>query len=299
MKLDNRRNEAQYAFAMLLSGTIGVVVVLSQQQALDIVLYRCVIAATILCCICWKKGHFSALYFKRKPVAATIIAGVALTLNWVLLFESFSYVPIGIATTIYHLKPFILILYGLWFLGDSVSTSKLIWILTAFFGFALVSNIGIADFGSPLSSTAYIFGALLALGAASLQPVSTIAILHSLKPFPPSLVALGQFTVGTLIIFPFFSGGGSTPSGPEWGYILILGVVHTVMMYALMYKSIPFISTSTIAILQFLYPITALALDYAVFELTPSPQQMAGIFLIILSALGVSFDWSAMGFRRV
>lgn len=294
---DVRRGGIGYATTMILSGTIGLVVVAADQPSINVVFFRCVIASAILGAFCLATRRFTPDFFTRGPLIATFVAGTALVANWVLLFESYRHVPIGIATVVFHLKPFILLLYGQLLLGDRITWPKLFWMTTGFLGFLAIARLDRIDGG--LAGDGYLLGIGLALGAALLQPISTVAILKSLKPFSPYVIALGQFVLGILFLAPLLETGDLPVTAVQWGCLAILGIVHTVVMYSLMYMSLPRIRTALIAILQFLYPVTALVVDYVVFDTVLDLHQALGVAAIMLAILGTSLNWTpAALFRR-
>src|SRR6056297_1780598 len=84
--------------AMVLSGTLGFFVFESGQNAWNVVFFRCVFGAVSLALYCWARGMFAQQYFDRNTFLLTLFGGAALVLNWVLLFSSFEYASISIAT---------------------------------------------------------------------------------------------------------------------------------------------------------------------------------------------------------
>jgi drug/metabolite transporter (DMT)-like permease len=64
-----------------------------------------------------------------------------------------------------------------------------------------------------------------------------------------------------------------------------LGIVHTGLLYVLLYGAVQKLSTSAVALMSFLYPATALGFDVVVYGLRPGPVQGAGILLIVGAVL--------------
>lgn len=241
----------QYATTMVLSGTIGVVVVFAEQSSFNVVFFRCLIASGVLFLLCLFTGRFQQDFFRPAPLLATLIAGGALVVNWALLFKSFDFVPIGVATAVYHLKPFILLFYGVLLLRDRLTYVKIAWTALSFLGFLFISRLDAFQEGFAGLPESYFIGIGLAFVAACLQPVSTVVILRYLRPFSPYVIALGQFVLGVFFILPLVSFDAMPESSQQWVFLTILGVVHTVVMYSLMYVSLPKIPTALIAVLQF------------------------------------------------
>jgi drug/metabolite transporter (DMT)-like permease len=51
-----------------------------------------------------------------------------------------------------------------------------------------------------------------------------------------------------------------------WRYLLILGIVHTGIMYQLLYSAIQKLPTPITGSLSFIYPLVAMVVDYLVFH---------------------------------
>ena len=98
----------QMSLAMIISGSIGAFVLLSGLPVIDVVFWRCLIGAvTLLLFILLSRQPFSRL--TRLTLALAILGGVALVINWLLLFAAYSRVSIGMATVVYNTQPFMLV----------------------------------------------------------------------------------------------------------------------------------------------------------------------------------------------
>ena len=77
----------------------------------------------------------------------------------------------------------------------------------------------------------------------------------------------------------------------SWSYLLILGVVHSCLMYILMYSAYKKLPISMIAILAFLYPAVAILVDFVVYDQSLTGYQWFGISVILLSVAGLNLGW--------
>ncbi len=76
-----------------------------------------------------------------------------------------------------------------------------------------------------------------------------------------------------------------------WRYLLILGVVHTGIMYQLLYSAIQKLPTPITGSLSFIYPLVAMGVDYLVFHHALTPVQWCGGMLILFAAAGNNLGW--------
>ncbi|EOW1327147.1 DMT family transporter [Klebsiella aerogenes] len=273
----------QMSLAMIISGSIGAFVLLSGLPVIDVVFWRCLIGAvTLLLFILLSRQPFSRL--TRLTLALAILGGVALVINWLLLFAAYSRVSIGMATVVYNTQPFMLVLLSM-MLGEKVSAVKWGWLLLAFSGVVILLSSEL----TPAHSDNLVTGIILALGAAFFYALTAI-IARKLQPLPAQHIAFIQVIVGTVMLLPLVHAPEFNSHFP-WRYLLILGVVHTGIMYQLLYSAIQKLPTPVTGSLSFIYPLVAILVDYLVFHNTLAPLQLAGGVLILLAAAGNNLGW--------
>jgi len=272
----------QMSLAMLISGSIGVFVLLSGLPVIDVVFWRCLIGAmALLVVIRFTRQPLGTL--PRKLLILAIAGGVALVLNWLLLFAAYSRISIGLATVVYNTQPFMLVLMSM-LLGESVSRMKWGWLLLSFTGIVLLllSDINAA-------SRAGISGIALALGAAFFYALTAL-IARRLKALTPLHIAFIQVITGVVMLLPLVHMPAFNNAFP-WGTLLTLGIVHTGIMYQLLYSAIQKLPTPIIGSLSFIYPLVAVALDALFFGHTLNSVQLAGGVVILLAAAGNNLGW--------
>jgi drug/metabolite transporter (DMT)-like permease len=108
---------------------------------------------------------------------------------------------------------------------------------------------------------------------------------------PPQLIALIQVCVGILMLAPFVSWNALPDTPVAWGALATLGVVHTGIMYILMYGAVQKLPTYLQGAFSFIYPVVAIFVDYAAFGHRLNPLQLIGAATIILAAMGMTFGW--------
>ncbi|MDE4779370.1 DMT family transporter [Klebsiella quasipneumoniae subsp. similipneumoniae] len=273
----------QMSLAMIISGSIGAFVLLSGLPVIDVVFWRCLIGAlTLLLFIILSRQPFSRL--TRFTLALAVLGGIALVINWLLLFAAYSRISIGMATVVYNTQPFMLVLMGM-VLGERVSAVKWGWLLLAFGGVVILLSSELA----PTHGESLTAGVLLALGAAFFYALTAI-IARKLHPLPAQHIAFIQVLVGVVMLLPLVQMPEFSASFP-WRYLLILGVVHTGIMYQLLYSAIQKLPTPITGSLSFIYPLVAMGVDYLVFHHALTPVQLLGGMLILFAAAGNNLGW--------
>lgn len=279
------RGAVQMILAMTISGTVGWPVLVLGQPPTMVVFWRCAFGALAMLVTCAALGQLKPGVINRRQLAVAILGGIALVLNWTLLFAAYQHASIAVATT-YHVQPFILVALGALLFGEKLTANRLGWLLLAFAGMVLI----VTGRQSGGGESDYLLGVALALGAALMYALAA-AIVKQLAALPPQLIVLIQLTVGMLALAPF-AGLAHLPAEPfDWLLLATLGLVHTGVMSTLLYGAIQRIPTALVGALSFIYPAVAIVVDWAVFGHRLSLLQLLGTLAILGAAAGMNFGW--------
>ncbi|NYH18083.1 DMT family transporter [Paraburkholderia bryophila] len=292
---ETRRGAAEMTMAMLMSGTIGWLVVSSQQNPFNVVFFRCIFGGATLALVCAVLGLFRRKLFSWKMLALALLGGAAIVINWVLLFAAYSRASISMATAVYNTQPFMLVALGALVFRERVSASTVAWLVIAFIGLVFVVKVEPAVLAVPGQ---YLTGVAYAVGAAAMYAVSSI-ITKRLKGTPPHLIALIQVSLGVLMLAPFVHFDALPTRGVQWLELIVLGIVNTGLMYVLLYGAIQKLPTSTTGALSFIYPVVAIIVDRVAFGQTLAWIQVLGAVLILLAAAGVNLGWRIVPQKRL
>lgn len=286
--MDNTvRGTLEMTAAMAILGTIGWFVVLSGQPIMDVVFWRCAFGAVTLLIICAALGLLRGR-LSLRIVAIAALGGAAIVINWLLLFSAFSRASISIATAVYNTQPFMLVGFGALFFSERLTMTKLTWLGIAFAGMLLIVQAA-PDAGD--HGTDYFTGIAMALAAAFFWAVAAI-ITKKLKSTPPHLIALIQVCVGVVMLAPFANLTHIPADARSWGMLATLGIVHTGLMYILMYGAIQKLPTHLQGSLSFIYPVVAILVDVVAFGHRLQPAQIVGAAAILVAAAGMNLGWS-------
>lgn len=265
---------------MILSGTIGVFVVESGAEPATAAWFRCVIGAMAMGAYCLARGYLRTSGYTARLLLVAVGGGLALVANWVFLFASYQNTSIGIATVAYHVQPFLLILAAPVVLRERITVRQGAWVAAGFAGLVLVTQ----PWSEPLTGR-FMLGMGQAVAAAAFYAAATL-IAKRLMGVRPHITVLIQTGVGAVVLVPFVTWvgiGGVWSQG--WAWLVTLGVVHTGVMYLLMYSAYPKISTPVIAVLGFVYPVVALVVDIFAYGTSLSVAQGAGIAVILAAGI--------------
>ncbi|KAA6166465.1 MULTISPECIES: DMT family transporter [Pseudomonas fluorescens group] len=281
-----RRGSWEMVAAMLISGTIGWFVLVSGVSVIEVVFWRCLIGGLMLLLVCALLGYLRPDLLSWAKLGLAMLSGVAIVGNWLLLFESYSRASIAISTAVYNVQPFMLVMLAAVFLGEKITVQKLAWLSVAFLGMLAI----VTAHGDQPTGDDYLAGIALALGAALLYAIAAL-IIKRLKDVPPHLMALIQVTTGALLLAPLVPWHSLPVTTNAWAALATLGVVHTGLMYVLLYGAIQKLPTAITGALSFIYPIAAIFVDWIAFGHRLGWLQWLGVAAILLAAAGLQRGW--------
>lgn len=220
----------------------------------------------------------------KKNLLLLVLSGAFMGFNWILLFEAYAYTTVATATLCYYMAPVIVILLSPLVLKEHLSGGKFICILVAVFGMALVSGI----LQSGFSGVAEMKGILFGLGAAVLY-ASVILLNKKLPPIGAYEKTIVQLASAAIVVLPYclatedFS--SMHPDGRAWVMLLIVGIIHTGVAYALYFGSMGNLSAQTIAIFSYLDPVVAIILSALLLKEPMGLMEVFGAVLILGSTM--------------
>ncbi|WP_454853601.1 DMT family transporter [Rhizobium binxianense] len=288
MQGEIRKGSAEMTAAMLISGTIGWFVVMSGEPVSSVVFWRCLFGALTLLAVCGALGLLRPGVIALRAFGIAVLGGIAIVTNWLLLFAAYAHASISVSTVVYNTQPFMLLALGALFLGEKITAAKLFWLTLAFAG--MIAIVEAKPEAGGLSGS-YGTGILLSLGAAFFYALAALAAKR-LKGTPPHLIALIQVATGIVMLAPMTDFSSLPDDTGSWSILITVGVVHTGLMYVLLYGAIQKLPTHLTGALSFLYPIAAIAVDRVAFGHALQPMQIAGAAIILLAAAGMNLGWT-------
>ncbi len=281
MSATQQQSQASLAMmaAMIMSGFIGLFVTESQMDEVSITFFRCLIGGVGLWAYCHLKGIKT--HITLNNIGWIIMAGIALVINWILLFNAFRHIPISIATLIYNLQPFFLLVLSAVLLKEKAKKSTWGWMLIAFAGVYLVAEVKASSVNTDIW-----LGMLFALGAAIFYAITTM-LTRKVKGVPASAMAATQLSFCLIPLGAWLFIQGVDWSQVDWRFVGLLGGINSFGQYILLYFAFAHLAVDRLAILSFLYPITTVLVDMLYFDLALTNLQWAGMALIILANLAI------------
>lgn len=245
----------------------------------QLALYRAVLAAMLIGLYLLLSGQKIPLRALGKDLPLLLLSGVAMGINWILLFEAYKYTTVAISTLSYYFAPVIVTAVCPFLFKEKVTKKQLLCFLMSTLGLGLV--IGITDLGSGGNNPV---GIAFGLGAACFY--ATVILLNK---FIKSVTGIHrtflQFLAAISILIPYVAFTDSLLPGSlgsiGWTCLLIVGLVHTGLTYCLYFSSLKELPGQEAAILSYVDPLVAVIIGVVLLGEPLSWQQLLGGCMIL------------------
>lgn len=264
--------------SMAIFGTIAIFVRNIPVASSELALYRAVLAALaigVYLLITRQKIPFRPI---KKQIPLLLASGVAMGVNWILLFEAYKHTTISLATLCYYFAPVIVTAVCPILFKEKLTGKQILCFLMSTLGLVLITGNGYTGTGSDL------VGILFALGAAVLY--ATVVLLNKfIKTVEGIHRTFLQFLAAIIVLIPyvFITGGVALGrlNGIAWINLLIIGLVHTGLAYCLYFSSLKELPGQQAAILSYIDPLVAVLISVTVLGESMTDLQTAGGVLIL------------------
>ena len=272
--------------SMAIFGTIGLVVRQIPLPSAEIALYRAVMAVLAIGAYLILTRRKIAVTGTGKELILLLISGVAMGVNWILLFEAYKYTTVSVATLSYYAAPVLITLASTVLFRERMTKRKLLCFVMATAGILLITLSGAGSDGQAGLSgggTDHI-GIMFGLGAAVLY--ATVVLLNKMIRNVGGIErTFLQFVAAAVTLFPYvmLTGGSHLGelSGSGWMYLLLIGIVHTGVAYCLYFSSLQYVPGQEAAVLSYIDPLTAVILSVLVLHEAMSAGQVIGGAMIL------------------
>lgn len=260
-----------------LLGTLGLFLEEAGQAPLTAVWFRC--AFGLLALLAWGAAarRLGELRLRGRMLGAALTAGALVVFNWATFFAAIESTSIAVATVVVHVQPIWVMLIGAWWWRERISPRQALAVPVALLGLALAS--GLFDERPGAIGPDYLLGLALCLVGSLTYAIVTL-LAKAAQGVGSYAFATWQCGVGAVALawWPWLQGWPAV--GPAWAWLAGLGVLHTGLAYVLMYAGMARLPTARIAVLQFVYPLSAVVVDQFVYGRALSALQWAGVLLM-------------------
>lgn len=269
----------QLIASMVVFGTLGLFVRNIPLPSGELALYRAALAVLLLgvyLLFSKDKLRFSQI---RKELPLLFLSGLAMGLNWILLFQAYRYTTVSIATLSYYFAPVLVTIACPILFREKLTVKQAVCFLMSTAGVFLMTEAG--GLGSAPGNA---LGILFGLGAAVFY-AAVVLLNKYIKNVTGIHRTFLQFLAALFLLFPYAAGTGGFHLREldllGWGNLLVVGLVHTGLTYCLYFSALKELKGQEAAILSYIDPLVAVMVSVLALEESITLRQMLGGGLIL------------------
>lgn len=277
--------------AMAIFGTLGIFVRHIGVSSGELALYRAVLAALLIgayLLLTRQKIDFRGI---KKELLLLLLSGMAMGINWILLFEAYRYTTVSVATLSYYFAPVLVTAVSPLLFREKLTRRQILCFVMSTIGLVLITGVGELSAGSS-HLTGIGFGLLAAVFYASVvlmnKFIRNVGGIHR---------TFLQFLAAIVILLPYVLGAGGVRlavlDGMGWLCLLVVGLFHTGITYCLYFSSLSRLPGQTAAILSYIDPLVAVLVSVTLLQEPMTGLQLVGGGLILGFTL-----WNELGGTR-
>ncbi len=264
--------------SMIIFGTLGPFVRNISVSSGELALYRAILASVMIALflvITKQKIPFSKI---KKEVPLLLASGIAMGINWILLFEAYKYTTVSAATLSYYFAPVIVTAVCPVLFREKLTVKQLICFIMSSVGLIMITGIGKLGGGKDF------IGIMFGLGAAVFY--ATVILLNKfIKNVDGIHRTFLQFIAAIVVLAPYvFATSGVSLNVLDtvgWANLLVVGIVHTGITYCLYFYSLKELPGQKAAILSYIDPLVAVIISVTVLgEMMTFWQAVGGILIL-------------------
>jgi drug/metabolite transporter (DMT)-like permease len=263
----------------------AILVRLSHASPSTAAIFRCAYALPVL-------GLLAAVEWRRfgprtgRDLRLSVIAGAFFAADLIFWHHAIGDVGAGLATVLGNLQVVLVGLLAWVFLSERAHTRVLAAIPVVLAGVVLISGaIGHGAYGRD-PARGVVFGIFTGLTYAGFILVLRHGNNDLRRPAGPLFEATFAATVFAALAGIAVGDADFVPSWPGHGWLLLLALSSQVMGWLLISISLPRLPAALTSVLLTIQPVGSVLLGIAIFSESPSPEQIAGVGVVLL---GVSF----------
>ena len=264
--------------SMAIFGTLGPFVRNIPVSSGELALYRAILATILIggfLLVMKQKIPFGKI---SKEVPLLLLSGMAMGINWMLLFEAYKYTTVSVATLSYYFAPVIVMVVCPFLFREKLTAKQIICFAMSTVGLVMITGLGEVGGGKGL------VGILFGLGAALFY--ATVILLNKfIKNVDGIHRTFLQFVAAIIVLLPYvmLTSGVTVQQmdGTGWVNLLIVGIVHTGVTYCMYFSSLKELPGQKAAILSYIDPLVAVLISVTVLGEKMTIWQVMGGSLIL------------------
>ena len=264
--------------SMIIFGTLAPFVRNVSVSSGELALYRAILAALLIAgflIVTKQKIPFAHI---KKAIPLLLVSGIAMGINWILLFEAYKYTTVSVATLSYYFAPVIVTIVCPILFKEKLTIKQIICFVMSTIGLVVITGIG------DVSTGKHLIGILFGVGAAIFYAM-VILINKFIKNVEGIHRTFLQFLAAVLVLIPYVLMTSGVTLGKlnriGWVNLLIVGLIHTGVTYCMYFSSLRDLPGQKAAILSYIDPLVAVIISVTILDEKMTVWQVIGGILIL------------------
>ncbi|GIP31016.1 DMT family transporter [Paenibacillus sp. J2TS4] len=277
------KQKIYFILSMIIFGAVGVFAKYIDLTSSEIALFMSLIGSLFLLIICLCTKYKISWQNMKKNAIALFIASIALSGNWIFLFQSYKETTIANAALSYYFAPVLVIMLSPIVLKEKLSLQKMIWVGAALFGLYLIMQ------SSGMEAAEHnLLGIFYGLIAACFYAVLTLVnkFIRNMNGLENTFI---QLVLSFVMLLPYvlITDGFKLfqIAGDSVIWMLLLGILHGGIGFYLFFSGMGGLKGQSIAILSYIDPLTSLLISALIIGEKMTLLQMIGAALLLGSTL--------------
>lgn len=284
----NSKARLMLSLSMIIFGTLGLFTRNIAVSSGELALYRAILATILIVVYLLTTGQKIDVKAIKKEVLLLLFSGMAMGINWILLFEAYKHTTISVATLSYYFAPVIVTVVCPFLFRERITRKQLLCFVMSTAGLVLIIGTGGSGGGNN-----HVLGIFLGLGAAVFY--ATVILLNKfIKTVAGIHRTLFQFLAAVCLLVPYvlLNGGMHLEvlDSTGWICLLVVGLIHTGITYCMYFSALKELKGQQVAILSYLDPLVAVVVSVLILGEGITFFQIVGGLLILGFTL-----WNEMG----
>jgi len=244
--------------SMAIFGTLGSFVRNISVSSGELALYRAVLAVGLIAVyllVTKQKIPFDKI---KKEVPLLLISGMAIGINWVLLFQSYQYTTVSVATLSYYFAPVLITVASPILFQEKLTKKQILCFIMSTLGIVMITGAGLSGTGKDH------IGIFFGLGSAVFY-ASAVLMNKFIKNVEGIHRTFLQFLAAIAVLVPYVALTGgvtlNTLDGKGWICLLVVGLLHTGVTYCLYFSALKELPGQKAAILSYIDPLIAVIIS--------------------------------------
>lgn len=265
--------------SMTVFGTIGLFIRNIPLPTGEIALYRAVLAGLLIAGYLLIRGQKLDFNSMKKQLPVLLLSGVAMGINWILLFEAYRYTTVSVATLSYYFAPVIVTVASPLLFREKLTPKQILCFVMSTVGLVMITVSGDMSKGGT-----DLLGILLGLGAACFY-ASVVLMNKFVQGIDGIQRTFVQFIGAIVVLVPYVlcTNGVNLDQLQTMGWIclLVIGLVHTGITYCMYFSALKDLPGQKAAILSYVDPLVAVLVSVVLLHEPMSMLQIFGGLLIL------------------